>query len=46
MEAIECGVDLCLVLFRWTSAATLPDGRADGRWLLILDNSYGARRIP
>ena len=61
VEAIECGVDLCLVLFRWTSTATLPNGtsktfeglatdivrrQADGRWLLVLDNSYGTRRIP
>jgi len=61
VEAIECGGDLCLVLFRWTSTATLPNGtpktfeglatdivrrQPDGRWLLVLDNSYGTRRIP
>ena len=61
VEAIRCGVDLCLVLFRWTSMASLPDGASktfggvatdivrkqpDGRWLLVLDNSYGVRRIP
>jgi uncharacterized protein (TIGR02246 family) len=61
VEAIECGADLCLVLFRWTSTASLPDGTSktfggvatdivrkqpDGRWLLVLDNSYGVRRIP
>jgi ketosteroid isomerase-like protein len=28
VETIECGVELCLVLFRWTSTATLPDGTA------------------
>jgi ketosteroid isomerase-like protein len=26
MEVICCGVDLGLVLFRWTSTASLPDG--------------------
>jgi ketosteroid isomerase-like protein len=56
-----CGADLCLVLFRWTSTASLPGGtsktfsglatdivrqQSDGRWLLVLDNSYGVRRIP
>ena len=54
LEVIRCGVDLCLVLFRWTSKAFLSDGtsktfggvatdivrqHADGRWLLVLDNS-------
>jgi len=61
VEVIGCGVDLCLVQFRWTSTASLPDGTSktfdglatdilrrqrDGRWLLVLDNSYGVRRIP
>jgi ketosteroid isomerase-like protein len=60
VEVIGCCVDLCLVLFRWTSTAAQADGpktfgglatdmvrrQSDGRWLLVLDNSYGTRRIP
>ena len=61
VEATDCGADLCLVLFRWTSTASLPDGTSktfggvatdivrkqpNGCWLLVLDNSYGVRRIP
>jgi uncharacterized protein (TIGR02246 family) len=61
VEVIHCGADLCLVLFRWTATASMPDGtpktfggvatdilrqQPDGRWLLVLDNSYGVRRIP
>jgi ketosteroid isomerase-like protein len=26
IEVIDCGVDPCLVQFRWTSKAPLPDG--------------------
>ena len=60
IEVLPCGKDLCLLLFRWASTASLPDGtfktfggvatdivrqQPDGRWLLVLDNSYGVRRI-